>query len=85
MPCMARGFHHFVLEFRRGVHVATHPFLCGEDAEAGAKIVARLSGGGMAIEAWGDPEAGQFGEAEVLSVEGQVCWIDLDWAVRPAA
>lgn len=63
---MARDLHYFALEFNADGPVARHHFVCATDAEEGAEISARLSGGGVAYQQWGDPDTGIWDEPEPL-------------------
>ncbi|GAA0768661.1 hypothetical protein GCM10009434_08280 [Brevundimonas olei] len=63
---MARDLHYFALEFGVSGVVARHHFTCATDAEEGAQLCARLSGGSVAFQQWGDPDTGLWDDPVVL-------------------
>lgn len=63
---MARDLHYFALEFDNDGPVARHHFVCATDAEEGAGIIARLSGGAVAYQQWGDDALDVWDEPDVL-------------------
>lgn len=82
---MGWKLHYFALEYQGGTLVCRHTFTCACDAEEGARLSAKLSSGGVAIQVWGNLDDDLWDEAEILSREGETPWIDLDWAVSQVA
>lgn len=64
--------HYFVAEVRAGAVVAVHPVGCAVEAEQAADLAARLSGGAIAYQQWGDATEGLWDAPDVLVVAGTV-------------